>query len=51
MKHCWWWITKEAVITNTGLTIKVPGFVEVGDEVVINTETFEYMKELKNNIF
>ena len=39
-------ITKEAV-TNTGLTIKVPGFVEVGDEVVINTETFEYMERVK----
>lgn len=39
-------ITKDAV-TNTGLTLKVPGFIEVGDEVIVNTESFEYMERAK----
>lgn len=39
-------VTKDAV-TNTGLTIKVPGFVNQGDEVIVNTETGDYMERAK----
>lgn len=39
-------IIKEA-ITNTWLSIKVPWFVEEGDEIIINTETWEYMERAK----
>jgi len=41
-----WKITKDAV-TNTGLSIKVPWFIEVGDDVIVNTETYEYMERAK----
>lgn len=39
-------ITKDA-ITNTGLAIKVPWFIEQGDEVIVNTETGDYMERAK----
>jgi elongation factor P len=39
-------IIKEAV-TNTKLTIKVPWFVEEWDEIIVNTETWEYMERAK----
>lgn len=39
-------ITKDAV-TNTWLHIKVPGFVNQGDDVIVNTETGEYMERAK----
>lgn len=35
-------VTKEATLEN-GLVIKVPHFVKQGDEVVVNTETGEYV--------
>ncbi len=41
-----WKVTKDAV-TNTGLSIKVPGFVNQGDEVIVNTETGDYMERAK----
>lgn len=39
-------VTKDAV-TNTGLSIKVPGFINQGDEVIVNTETGDYMERAK----
>ncbi|MDD5769362.1 MAG: elongation factor P [Candidatus Gracilibacteria bacterium] len=39
-------VTKDA-ITNTGLNIKVPGFINQGDEIIVNTETGEYMERAK----
>ena len=39
-------VTKDAV-TNTGLTLKVPGFVDAGDDIIVNTETYEYMERAK----
>lgn len=39
-------VTKDAV-TNTGLAIKVPGFINQGDEVIVNTETGDYMERAK----
>lgn len=39
-------ISKDAVI-ETGAKIKVPLFVDVGDQVVINTETGEYVQRAK----
>lgn len=41
-----WKITKDAV-TNTWLTLKVPGFIEQWDEVIVNTSTYEYMERAK----
>lgn len=41
-----WKITKDAV-TNTGLEIKVPGFVNEWDEIIVNTETWDYMERAK----
>lgn len=41
-----WKITKDAV-TNTWLTIKVPWFVEQWDDVIVNTESWEYMERAK----
>lgn len=41
-----WKITKDAV-TNTGLTLKVPWFVEQWDEIIVNTSTYEYMERAK----
>jgi len=39
-------VTKDAV-TNTGLIIKVPGFINIWDEVIVNTETGEYQERAK----
>lgn len=39
-------ITKEAIL-ETGYTIKVPGFVESGEYVMINTESGEYQERAK----
>ncbi|MGE4444074.1 MAG: elongation factor P [Candidatus Altimarinota bacterium] len=39
-------ITKDAV-TNTGLTLKVPGFINQGDDVIVNTESGEYQERAK----
>lgn len=39
-------ITKEAK-TNTGLTLKVPGFVESGEDIIVNTESGEYVERAK----
>ncbi|NVP17819.1 elongation factor P [Candidatus Gracilibacteria bacterium] len=39
-------ITKEAIL-ETGYAIKVPGFVESGEYVIINTETGEYQERAK----
>lgn len=41
-----WKITKDAV-TNTWLTIKVPGFVNQWDFVIVNTESWEYQERAK----
>ena len=32
-------------ILNNGLNIQVPPFIEVGDEVIIDTRNFEYIKK------
>ncbi len=37
--------TKE-VITDTGLRVKTPLFVQVGDRIRVNTETGEYLTRL-----
>lgn len=39
-------VTKDA-ITNTGLNIKVPWFINQWDEIIVNTETWEYMERAK----
>lgn len=39
-------ITKDAV-TNTGLEIKVPWFIDEWTEIIVNTETWEYMERAK----
>lgn len=39
-------IIKDA-LTNTGLTIKVPWFINEWDEVIVNTETWEYLERAK----
>ena len=33
-------------ILNNGLDIQVPPFIEVGDEVVVDTRTIEYVKKI-----
>ncbi|MDD2907653.1 MAG: elongation factor P [Candidatus Gracilibacteria bacterium] len=35
------------VITNTGLKLEVPPFIEEGDEIVVNTSTFEFVDKVK----
>jgi len=37
---------KDAV-TNTGLNIKIPGFVEQGEDIMVNTESGEYSERAK----
>jgi elongation factor P len=39
-------IMKDAV-THTGYTLKVPGFVEQGEDIIINTESGEYQERAK----
>jgi len=39
-------VVKEAT-TSTGLTLKVPGFVEMGEKILVNTETKEYYSRAK----
>jgi len=39
-------IVKDAV-TNTGLTLKVPGFVNQGDDIIVNTQSYEYQERAK----
>lgn len=39
-------ITKDAV-TNTGYRIKVPGFVEQWEDIIVNTESGEYQERAK----
>lgn len=39
-------VMKDAV-TNTGYTLKVPGFVEQGEDIIINTESGEYQERAK----
>jgi len=39
-------VVKEAV-TSTGLTLKVPGFVEMGEKILVNTTTKEYYSRAK----
>ncbi|MFA5916882.1 MAG: elongation factor P [Candidatus Gracilibacteria bacterium] len=41
-------VIKEATL-ETGYTIKVPGFVEAGEYVIINTETGEYSERAKKD--
>ena len=36
---------KPAVLTN-GLNIQVPPFIEVGDEVIVDTRNLEYIKKI-----
>ena len=36
---------KPAVLDN-GIKIQVPPFVEAGDEIVLDTRTFEYVKKI-----
>ena len=36
---------KPAILDN-GLNIQVPPFIESGDEVIIDTRTFEYIKKI-----
>ena len=33
-------------ILNNGLKIQVPPFVEAGDEIILDTRTFEYIKKI-----
>ncbi|HRI35989.1 MAG TPA: elongation factor P [bacterium] len=40
-------ITKDATL-ETGYVVKVPGFIETGDELMINTETGEYTERAKD---
>ena len=42
-----WKIIKEATVS-TGLILKVPGFIEQWDKIVINTDTFEYLERSKS---
>lgn len=39
-------VTKDAT-TNTGYQIKVPGFVNSGEDIIVNTETGEYQERAK----
>jgi len=39
-------VVKDAV-TNTGLTLKVPGFVNQGDDIIVNTQSYEYQERAK----
>jgi len=39
-------ITKDAV-TNTGYAIKIPGFVDAWEDIMVNTETGEYQERAK----
>lgn len=41
-----WKIIKEAK-TNTWLVVKVPWFVESGEDIIVNTETWEYLERAK----
>ncbi|MDD3145427.1 MAG: hypothetical protein PHV23_04930 [Candidatus Gracilibacteria bacterium] len=35
------------VITNTGLKLEVPPSIEEGDEIIVNTTTFEFVEKVK----
>ncbi len=39
-------VMKDAV-TNTGLSLKIPGFVEQGEDIMVNTESGEYSERAK----
>ncbi len=39
-------VTKDATL-ETGYVLKVPGFIETGDELMVNTETGEYLERAK----
>ena len=39
-------VTKDAT-TNTGYTLKIPGFVDQGEDIMVNTETGEYQERAK----
>ena len=39
-------VVKDAV-TNTGYALKIPGFVEQGEDIIVNTETGEYQERAK----
>lgn len=39
-------IIKDAVM-NTGLRVKIPGFVEQGEDIIVNTDTGEYQERAK----
>lgn len=39
-------IVKDAV-TNTGYSLKIPGFIEQGEDIIVNTESGEYQERAK----
>jgi len=39
-------VSKDAT-TNTGYSLKVPGFVNAGEDIIVNTETGEYQERAK----
>ncbi len=39
-------VVKDATL-NTGLRVKVPGFIEQGEEIIVKTETGEYQERAK----
>lgn len=41
-------VTKQAKL-ETGYTLDVPLFIEIGDEIIVNTETGEYVEKAKKN--
>ena len=40
---------KPAKLTN-GLSIQVPPFIEIGDEIIVDTRNFEYVKKFNFRI-
>ena len=39
-------VTKDGT-TQTGYTLKIPGFVDQGEDIIVNTETGEYQERAK----